>query len=271
MNKVMTLHGTEAEEMLRTAIDKKVPAILSYLSRNKWYVAKVLLTSIEDDKLYIESALAHEKHPINIQLDQPVGISFKYEYGKFIFDTTVLALEPSPNSRSSGRIALVNPVRIEVIQRRSYFRVNVPDSIKVHVVLWHRKGQRPSESKAQHETGKYYDARLIDISAGGAQILMHKDSAEDKPDFKQGQFIGMRFTPLPYEMPLMICAQVRNVLPRNGDDGNYLGLQLVGLEASSEGQEVLTRLVGIIERYRTMNQENMSDEEAEQFVGAVEQ
>lgn len=266
MNKVMTLHGPEADNIIQTAVDQKVIAIMSYLSRNKWYVAKVYLTALEPGRICVESALSQEKHPINIKLDQPVGVSFKYEYGKFVFDTTVLALEPSPDSRSSGRIALSKPGRVEVIQRRSYFRVNVPSSLKVNVVLWHRKGQNRSGSRS--DSTKCFDARLVDISAGGAQLLLDGDP-DNANEFKQGQFISMRFTPLPYETPLMLSAQVRNVLPRAGGGSVYLGLQLVGLEASPEGQETLSRLVAIIERYRTMGQSDMPTEEAEEYAVAA--
>jgi len=96
MNKVMLLRGDEPEKILQTAIDKKVPAIMSYLSKSKWHVAKVLLTGLVEDRLSVNSAAPQKKqHPLNIQANQPVGISFKYEYGKFVFDTTVLGFESS--------------------------------------------------------------------------------------------------------------------------------------------------------------------------------
>ena len=96
MNEMVTLQGNKSDLILKTVIDEKVPAIMSYLSRGKWHVAKVLLTNLAGNRLSIESIRAKKKqHPINIQIDQPVGISFKHEYGKFVFDTTVIALEPS--------------------------------------------------------------------------------------------------------------------------------------------------------------------------------
>ena len=63
----------------------------------------------------------------------------------------------------------------------------------------------------------------------------------------------MRFTPLPYETPLILSAQIRNVLPTADEQNASLGLQIVGLEASSEGREVLTRLIGIVEKYYQLN------------------
>ncbi len=281
-NKVMLLRGDESYKILQTATNKKISAIMSYLSKGRWHVSKVLLTSLADNKLSVESATTRKKqHPVNIQVDQPVGISFKYEYGKFVFDTTVVALEPSsqPGTEQDygGKLILVVPDRIEVVQRRSYFRVDVPESMKVKVVLWHSSSGRQAKKQVQdamEEVHNYCQGRLVDISAGGAQVLVPYPDEASSPvsirresegnmtrtfcteqlDLKKGQFVGMRFTPMPYETPLLVSAQIRNILPTADGRSASLGLQIVGLEASPEGREVLTRLIGIVERYYKMNQ-----------------
>ncbi len=194
-------------------------------------------------------------------MDQPVGISFKHGYGKFVFDTTVKALEPStdPETRRErgGIIVLAFPDKIEVIQRRSYFRVSVPESLNVKVLLWHRSGKR-GETEPKHDTASEMhnccQGRLMDISAGGAQVIVPNQNDAGKANFKKGQFISMRFTPLPYETPLVLSAQIRNALPTADGKNASLGLQIVGLEASSEGRQVLTRLIGIVEQYYQINQ-----------------
>jgi len=271
MNKVVMLHAAESEEILQAAIQKEVPTIMSYLSKGKWHVAKVLLTSLGSDRLRVmtrppsSETRTPRPHPINIQVNQPVGISFKYAYGKFVFDTTVVGLEPSPEPTNGGTIVLSMPRRIEMIQRRNYFRVGVPKSLKVNVVLWHRSRRHEAENhefaSSSREPGKYYQGKLVDISAGGAQIVIARQSASNqgsfdagRQDFKKGQFIGLRFTPMPYEMPLMCNAQIRNILPTADNKNICLGLQIVGLEASPEGREVLSRLVGVVERYHQINQ-----------------
>jgi len=262
MNEVMTPHGVDPGKILQIAIDMKVPAIMSYLSRDKWHVAKVLLTNIDGDRLHVESTISRRQRPINIRVDQPVGISFKHGYGKFVFDTTVKSLEPStdPDTRRQrgGTIVLAFPDKIEVIQRRSYFRVNIPESLNVKVLLWHRSGKRGAKDP-KHDTSieihnNCCQGKLIDISAGGAQVIVPNQNDAGKPNFKKGQFISMRFTPLPYETPLVLSAQIRNVLPTADDQNASLGLQIVGLEASAEGREVLTRLIGIVEQYYQLNQ-----------------
>jgi hypothetical protein len=261
MNEVMTPHGVDREKVLQTVIDMKVPAIMSYLSKDKWHVAKVLLTNLNGDRLSVESTISRRQRPINIRVDQPVGISFKYSYGKFVFDTIVKALEPSTDPETQrqrgGIIVLALPDKIEVIQRRNYFRVNVPESLKVKILLWPRNGRRDeadSKHEAMIETHNCCQGRLMDISAGGAQIIVPNQNNAGQASFKKGQFVSMRFTPLPYETPLILNAQIRNILPTVDEQNSSFGLQFVGLEASPEGREVLSRLIGIVERYYQINQ-----------------
>jgi len=53
---------------------------------------------------------------------------------------------------------------------------------------------------------------------------------------------------------LVVSAQIRNILPTADGKSASLGLQIVGLEASPEGHEVLARLIGIVEQYYQINQ-----------------
>jgi hypothetical protein len=260
MSEIVMLEGHESQSVLQTVTGEHAPAIMSYLSKDKWHVAKVTMRELSGNRLYVEGCHSSGKpHPINIRVDQPVGVNFKHSYGKFVFDTGVIALEPSSDPESGGTIVLAVPDRIGVVQRRSYFRVNVPESLKVKIVLWHRTSQRKSKSKGSGQD--YFEGRLMDISAGGAQLtLPMKTPGSSDPagvsesEFRKGQFVGVRFTPMPYETPLMFSAQIRNVLPTADRTGLCLGLQIVGLEASDEGRDVLSRLAVVVDRYFQMNQ-----------------
>jgi hypothetical protein len=317
MNEAAMLSRAEPREILRTVIEKKTLAVMSYLSRGKWHVAKVLLTNLgangldirlspgKTDSSTVLSSLSKD-YPsfcfrkkaggqkademttpkpsptrqgeglavalVNIQVNQPVGISLKYGYGKFIFETTVVALQPLSDPTSGGTIALMVPERIELVQRRSYFRVDVPSSLKVNVMLWHRRytDEMPETQQIETQTSDsrrmpqecYWQGKLTDISAGGVKIVVDTGQKSAKgeispkggPDFKRGQFIGLRFTPMPYEMPLMFDAQIRNILPTAGEKSICLGLRIVGLEASPEGRQVLQRLCNVAEHYYQINQ-----------------
>jgi hypothetical protein len=299
MSEMVTLQREKLEIILRTVISEKVPAIMSYLSKGKWHVAKVILTNLDGKRLTVESIRAKNKQrPINIQVDQPVGISFKHEYGKFVFDTTVLGLEmpqeQEENRGWGGSIVLAAPDKIEVVQRRSYFRVEVPQSLKVKVLLWHRSAKHETKNQVQdraEQVHKCCQGRLLDISAGGAQIVVPNESlvnyptpdaqeikSEDiensnsdvgSPNFKKGQFLWVRFTPMPYERPLTFSAQIRNILPTADGQGISLGLQIVGLEASPEGHQVLTRLISIVGQYHQINQSGAKQLDRSSFTSAL--
>jgi hypothetical protein len=270
MNEAVMLRDAEPREILKTAIEEKIPAIMTYLSKNKWHVAKVLLTNLGANRLNAEIWPKEKPHPINIKTNQPVGLSIKYGYGKIVFDTTILDLESSqgPNHQGqSGIIVLAVPDRIEIVQRRSYFRVDVPKSLKVNVLLWHRGLNRVPEpeiydfdngGETNDKRRDYYKGRLVDISAGGAQLAL---DTEQQPDFRKGQFIGLTFTPMPYEKPLVLDAQIRNILPTADDQNICLGIQLVGLEASPEGRQVLQRLCNVVEHYFQINQSGAKHQE----------
>jgi hypothetical protein len=271
MNDVMTPDGVDSQKVLQIAIDEKVPAIMSYLSKDKWHVAKVLVTELVGDRLKIESTNERTKRPINIRIDQPVGISFKYGYGKFVFDTAVKDLEPSSNPEThrqgGGTIVLAMPGKIEVIQRRSYFRVNVPESLNVQVLLWHRSGNLKENHHPHDPADAMKDCchgSLVDISAGGAQVAVPQQQIKTSgTDFKKGQFVGVRFTPVPYETPVVLSAQIRNILPTADGSSASMGLQIVGLEASSEGREVLNRLIGVVDTYYRLNQSDARQKEVQ--------
>jgi hypothetical protein len=139
----------------------------------------------------------------------------------------------------------------------------VPVSLHVKVLLWHRTGRRghtDPKDDTSFEMNNCCQGRLIDISAGGAQVIVPNQNDAGKANFKKGQFISMRFTPLPYETPLILSAQIRNVLPTADEQNASLGLQIVGLEASSEGREILTRLIVIVEKYYQINRSGVKQQ-----------
>jgi hypothetical protein len=158
---------------------------------------------------------------------------------------------------------------MEMVQRRSYFRISVPESLKVKVLLWHRKGNNREDGrveKAAEHMNNCLQGRLIDVSAGGAQVVITHKDGEAVQDFKKGQFAGMRFTPMPYETPLVLSVQIRNALPTADGKGTSLGLQFVGLEASPEGRRLLTRLSSIVEGYYQINQRGAKQQDTRQVL-----
>jgi len=246
------LYGVRVRRILEMLIEKRIPAAMTFLKGHDWDSVRVLFTYLEDQRFDIKITPKKMNRSTIFQPGQMVGISFKCGYGcgydKFIFDTKILSLNPASGSRADGDICLAIPEQIEVIQRRNYQRVSVPEELgRIDVLAWHHLfGQDNNQILARRD----YHFELIDISASGIQIAI---DTEKKTDFQPGQSIGVKFTPLPYETPLIFNAHVKSILSTADGSGICLGLQTVGLEASPEGRLILQRLCSVVEQYKQMN------------------
>jgi hypothetical protein len=189
---------------------------MCYLSRGKWHIAKVLPVRVDDNCLAaallpaaplapdgVHQLSEWKPRPVNIHIGQSVGVSLKYEGGKVIFETKVADFELLP-AATGGVVMLELPEQIELISRRSFFRVRTPEKLNIEVDIRHRSFRQNSQPE------KCWHARLIDLSAGGLQVAV---PTLQRPDFSEGQFVQAGFSPLPSETPLEFSAQIRNILP----------------------------------------------------------
>ena len=243
------IKGDEIVNMLKMAAARETQAVMTHLSRGKWHMTKVTLLRTTEANIQIDITQKEKHHPININIDQPVGISFKHDYCKYIFESCVVGFAPSVNIKSGGIVVVAMPDWIDRIQRRNYYRVSVPENHYVRAIFWHR-GYNDGTKAVPLED--YWQGRLVDLSAGGLQICVDLDQ---KPNFREGQLVGVQFTPMPYEQPVQLEAQVRHIALTADGTQLCLGLQVIGLEATVEGREMLHRLCDVVKTYFTMNQQ----------------
>jgi c-di-GMP-binding flagellar brake protein YcgR len=240
----------EPRDILSKFVEEKVPAIMSYQSTEKWHVAKIVPSSLGANTFKVELCKQQQRHPVNIKMGQSVGIAVKYNYGKFLFDCKVVDLEPSSDPSGGGRIILSVPRQIDMAQRRSYFRVEVPQSMDVTIDIW--QCRHPGESLiSKINNAPNWSGKLVDLSAGGIQIALDNSR---KPRLKTGQFMKLQFTPMPGHEPIEFGGQVRTVFPTADESHLCVGLQIVGLEVSKSGREILSRLIEISEKYYQINE-----------------
>ncbi|MDH7598125.1 MAG: PilZ domain-containing protein [Sedimentisphaerales bacterium] len=225
----------------------RTTGILSYNREGRWQVKKVVIEEIDQAQIRL-SVRQDDRQPVQLGLlpGHPVGVSFKYGYSKILFDAQVLQVDPS------GRlITLEVPSQVDIIDRRSYYRVRVPEGLKVNVILWPRSGNLSEPASDR----PFWTGLLVDISAGGAQVALPRTGQQTEVNLRPCQYLWVRFTPLPYQRPIRLVAQVRTVLPTADGSAICVGLQSVGLEASKEGRQTLSRIIGVIGQYARMNQQ----------------
>jgi hypothetical protein len=154
-----------------------------------------------------------------------------------------IILEPLADPESGGTLVLARHDKAETCERRRYVRLNVSKSLKLTVLVWH-----PYQDREVPEVPRRHCWRglLVDVSEGGAQVAI---DLTQKPAFHGGEFICVRFAPVPCEPHLVFDAIVRDVLPTADNGQVCLGVQFTGLEANAEGRRGLQRLCSAEGRY----------------------
>lgn len=244
---IEVLEGQELKSCLEEAVVNHKAAILSFLTHGRWQILRVGFVAASDHALILDVLSKYRPVHENIQVNQPVGMSFQIEFTKYIFESSVIGVESVVNKGHSGKIILRLPDRIEALHRRGYQRQEVPKNMTVRVLFWHR-GYLDQVKPAPVE--HYWQGQVQDLSAGGMRLIMNP---EFKDCFCVGQLVGLQFTPMSYQKPILLEGHIRHI--RENDDENHLqlGIEFLGLEASPEGRMILYRLLDVVAEYQSMN------------------
>jgi len=245
--------GQSLTEVLARAASQRMPCELSLLSRGKWHKTGAAIVTATDQAIHVELPNGRDAQPIHLQINQPVGLSLQHEYNRYIFETVVLGLETSVNHCAGGRVILERPEKMERLQRRAYQRVSVPAGLNIKVLFWHR-GYTDDWTEAPLEN--YWQGRLVNLSAGGAYVTVESDQ---RVNFRIRQVLGLQFTPMPHEKPILLEAQVIH-LQEDAETGTLnIGAEFLGLEAAGEPRQKLHRLREIVEKYDDENNHRPAD------------
>lgn len=236
MTKPEILKSSIVLDIFRDVINKGISLNISYLTDGKWKLTSGEISQATEDSVEITPAQAAIPCSEILRVEQPVGISFKMDHSKFVFESRVVTC-----NCENGGFVLELPEKIEKMPRRSYIRVPVPEKMFVRVIFWHR-GHNDDKDFIPKEN--CWEGKLINLSAGGMKISISEDK---KCHFEPGQLVGLQFTPMPYEKPVLLEGLIRHIEEKEGFI--ELGMEFLGLEASWEGRTKTRKLVDIVEKY----------------------
>ncbi len=234
-------------EILEEAATAHRTAIITYLSRGKWQISRVGFVAVCDHAIILEMLSQNRSTYENIQVNQPVGMSFQVEFTKYIFESAVIGIESVMNLGRAGKIIVHLPDKVEKLHRRAYQRQDVPKDMTVKVLFWHR-GYLDQVKAAPVE--HYWQGKVMDLSAGGMRLIM---SLEMRDSFTIGQLVGLQFTPMSFQKPILLEGHIRYMRESAEENRLYLGVEFLGLEASPEGREILHRLLSVVSEYQSLN------------------
>jgi len=247
MAQSIIIQDQDLMDVISNAVAENSQALMSHLSQGKWDSRNVRISGVSDFSIHVKVDPDDSDAELDMAIDQPVGVSLLQGFSKYIFEATVLGFEPSVNQRSGGTIVLNKPYSMERMQRRAYSRIDVPDNMKVDVLFWHRGY---TDGKAEVPLEHYWQGRLMDLSAGGLQIEVDRISIDN---FRTGQVVGLQFTPMPYDKPIVLEALVRRIVESPNPRCIVVGVEFLGLESEGAGRQKLHRIIDTINKYESAN------------------
>ena len=237
-----TLNTSEIKAVLSEAQQEQSPVIGSFRVDGKWQLLELKICDCSDDFIDFHSETSCEQ----LKQDQPIGICIHLGRFKYLFDSTIQATE---SQNQQCQISLQFPDKVQRVERRAYHRQPVPANTKIKVMFWHR-GYLDKSDIIPGEV--YWQGTLLNLSAGGARFEIE---IEHKEHFKIGQILGIQFTPMSYQKPLLLESHVKYAEEQSDKKHFRIGVEFLGLEASPEGRQILDRVLEVIGEYEAMNTE----------------
>lgn len=242
------LVGRQRDQLLADAIHEKARLVLSYRGADQWQLHKSRLLDMAPARRALVVAYPYDIEDDEIEFDrgEQLGVSFRHRSRKCMFGATVVG-KRQPRRRttrgfSSKAILISWPEQIEELQRRVYYRVDIPDFVHLDVEFW--PGGADVDGMGPPAGQETQRGRLLDLSVGGMRVEVPSKS---NPRFEENTLVGARFSPDPKQPPLVLEACFRHVQVE-GVGKLSLGFQFVGLELASDGRSLLSRLATAVSR-----------------------
>ena len=238
MSAMQTVGNECRQRILASVAENSSHAVISYLGPEGWRNYKCRFHSVLPGGDEV-SLLAEEMSAGDHEFPKPgevVGVSFRLGHKKCMFSAVLLGVDrprlPVVRLRCTSQLCQ--------LQRRAYERAIPPRDVVVPVRFWHLVATGQSVGIGRETR----HGQLENISAGGMRIQtrsFHQPAIESTH--------RCILTARPGAPTLIVDAVLRHYDPVANERAS-LGFQFVGLESTSEGQQVLQSIVQIVNRFR---------------------
>jgi c-di-GMP-binding flagellar brake protein YcgR len=235
-----------ATEIFDRAVEERALAVLTLQDGQQWFTFKSrFLERDPKARFFVLDYQAEPGEPLPaIAPGQYIGVSFRQKSRKFLFATVVEAKGQFVigERQTVPAIRYRWPDSLTELQRRAYFRTQVPPNVPLTATLWAGGVQawaRSGETALQAITGD-----VIDLSCGGALIRLH---VPNPPAWAEGQTLGVELYLPDRRTPIRVDTRYRGSRP---DENGAIttALQFIGLELAVDGRVVLERLAKSVEQ-----------------------
>jgi hypothetical protein len=237
----------QIKEVVAQAVERRVPAAVTFLTEDRWVHLHSRLLALRDDRLLIEQPAGEDGRCREVPLAARLGLSFKLRHHKHVFAATAAGQADCvlDDGDAVRAVALCRPTRMQRIQRRAYQRARVPPHCIVRASFW--LGGCQAEPAGTTPDRPVCTGRVVNISAGGFQL----HTADRHPeDLESGYLVGVRLAFGAGAESIYADAQIRHVRPES--DGLAVGFQFLGLEHSPQGRRALRQITNHVVQYQLL-------------------
>ena len=248
MSILQDLNPTQMSEALVSICEKHIPITVMLRRGETWLNLRSRFLAIDGARLVFEIPHSEDGTPLDDLIPaEKLGASFKHKHHKHLFNTTVLTVQDFHGPTGKSKVLLVGcPTSMQRIQRRAYFRADVPSNRIVRVSFWF--GGCETEPSGTNPEQPVWSGKVEDISAGGFQVRVRRDVAII---LDTGDMVGLRMTFGMSAETLFANAQFRHAIPT--DKGALMGFQFIGLGQSPEGKNALRIVAAKVSEYQRLS------------------
>jgi c-di-GMP-binding flagellar brake protein YcgR len=255
MGQLVTFTAAVRDESILEAVEKQTPAVLTVPVAGRWVTMKTRISRADRAAgvIALDNPAPEEGQPSPVLTPgQCVSLSFRRGHRKCMAMCMVAGIR---DTQPDGAICLRWPEELLAVQRRAYFRAEVPEGMIVQARLW--RGGRSKRRLVAVGQWPSVVGRLVDCSAGGMRMEVE---ADQDPGIQVGEPAAVEFSPLREVGQICLDANFRYRLEMpSGKVG--LGLQFVGLESSAAGRQMLLVLGQVSAEYLRRGHRGVHGEE----------
>lgn len=248
MTALRELDGRQISEVIQEAVDRHIPVTVTIRRGKAWTNLRSRAIAIQKGHLWIEQPLAEGVvAPREFAPAEKLGLAFKLKHYKYIFTATVAGMERF--RLDDGVCVLVLsvciPSRMQRLQRRAFFREDVPEGCIVRASFW--LGGREDEPAGTTPDRPVWCGRVINLSAGGFQV---RTTAGPIDVLDVGDIVGVHLAFGTAEESFCADAQFRH----SKQDGRetLLGFQFMGLAQTPAGRAALQLINAKLSEYHRL-------------------
>ncbi|HOB73163.1 MAG TPA: PilZ domain-containing protein [Phycisphaerae bacterium] len=247
MSGAIEISSARQEELLREAVSRQLPLMLSYRLESGWSTSKSHFLGFDrssgDLVVAVPSGPTHlSPHIIE---GQTLGVSFRRAHRNYVFETMITGRCFYSVGREDDvpAICLLWPDAVCELQRRLYYRTPLPPNVylPVRVSLWHPEAGHEDDARPRW-------GRMLNLSAGGLSLEL---KGADNPRWQTNTEVLCSFVAQAGSPPVELYGHMR-YLDEQRDGTVRMGVQFLALETFSENRPALEQVLDLSRCFQEM-------------------